>query len=39
MSNRKVASGEHDLTDLTVEVLARYGLEAAAGMQGRRVLE
>jgi predicted AlkP superfamily phosphohydrolase/phosphomutase len=39
MSNRKVASGEHDLTDLTVEVLARYGIEPAAGMHGRRVLE
>lgn len=39
MSNRKVLPGAHRLEDLTVEILARYGIAAQAGMAGARVLE
>jgi len=39
LSNRKVLPGRHGLEDLTVEILARYGVAPAAGMEGHRVLE
>lgn len=38
LSNRPVLPGEHRLEDLTVEVLARFGILPQAGMQGHRVL-
>jgi predicted AlkP superfamily phosphohydrolase/phosphomutase len=38
LSNRPVLPGEHRLEDLTVEVLARFGIPPQAGMQGHRVL-
>jgi predicted AlkP superfamily phosphohydrolase/phosphomutase len=39
LSNRKVLPGRHGLEDLTVEILARYGVAPGAGMGGHRVLE
>ena len=39
ISNRRVRPGQHSLTDLTVEILARYGIEPADGMIGQRVLQ
>jgi predicted AlkP superfamily phosphohydrolase/phosphomutase len=39
MSNLRVLPGEHDLTDLTVEILEHYGIEPAHGMLGHAVLE
>jgi predicted AlkP superfamily phosphohydrolase/phosphomutase len=38
MTNGAVLEGGHGLQDLTVEILARYGLAPAPGMRGRRVL-
>ena len=38
LSNRPVLPGAHRLEDLTVEVLARFGIPPQAGMQGHRVL-
>ena len=38
LSNRPVLPGDHRLEDLTVEVLARFGIQPQAGMQGHRVL-
>ena len=39
ISNRKVREGFHQLQDLTVEVLAQYGIERPPAMTGHRVLE
>jgi predicted AlkP superfamily phosphohydrolase/phosphomutase len=39
LSNRPVRAGVHCLEDLTVEILRRYGIDPAAGMRGRPVLE
>jgi predicted AlkP superfamily phosphohydrolase/phosphomutase len=39
LSNLRVRSGEHGLEDLTVEVLARFGIEPDGSMGGHRVLE
>ena len=39
MSNRKVRTGRHQLEDLTVEILARYGVTPPTGLAGKRVLE
>lgn len=39
LSNVPVRPGAHSLEDLTVEVLARYGIAPAEGMRGERVLE
>ena len=39
MSNRAIASGEHGLEDLTVEVLRQFGIAPEGGMHGRPVLE
>ena len=39
LSNRKVLPGRHGLEDLTVEILARYGVAPSEGMGGHRVLE
>ncbi|QDU86087.1 Type I phosphodiesterase / nucleotide pyrophosphatase [Planctomycetes bacterium Pla163] len=39
MSTKKVREGQHGLADLTVEVLAHYGVEPLEGMHGHRVLE
>ena len=38
LSNRTINPGEHGLEDLTVEVLARYGIRPLEAMQGHRVL-
>jgi hypothetical protein len=38
LSNRPVLPGRHGLEDLTVEILARYGVAPGAGMTGHRVL-
>jgi predicted AlkP superfamily phosphohydrolase/phosphomutase len=38
LSNRPVLPGAHRLEDLTVEVLARFGVPPQPGMQGHRVL-
>jgi predicted AlkP superfamily phosphohydrolase/phosphomutase len=38
LANRPVLPGAHRLEDLTVEVLARFGIPPQAGMQGHRVL-
>jgi predicted AlkP superfamily phosphohydrolase/phosphomutase len=39
LSNRKVLPGSHGLEDLTVEILARYGIAPQSGQGGHRVLE
>lgn len=39
LSNRPVRAGEHDLMDLTVELLSRYGVEPDPDQTGHRVLE
>lgn len=39
ISNRPIRDGEHQLEDLTVELLQQYGVEAPEVMQGHRVLE
>ncbi len=39
LSNRAVLPGQHGLEDLTVEILARYGIGPEQGMVGHRVLE
>jgi hypothetical protein len=39
LTNLQVRPGEHGLEDLTVEVLARYGIDPDDSMQGQRVLE
>jgi len=39
LSNRPVRDGFHRLEDLTVEILAQYGVEKDEGMIGHRVLE
>lgn len=39
MSTKPVRDGKHRLVDLTVEVLAHYGVEPIEGMIGHRVLE
>jgi predicted AlkP superfamily phosphohydrolase/phosphomutase len=39
LTNLRVRPGAHALEDLTVEVLARYGIEPDGSMQGHRVLE
>ncbi len=39
LSNRAVLPGVHGLEDLTVEILARYGIGPQKGMAGHRVLE
>ncbi|QDU65838.1 alkaline phosphatase family protein [Engelhardtia mirabilis] len=38
LSNARVAPGDHNLRDLTVEVLGFYGIEPIEGMGGHRVL-
>ncbi|MCZ6597248.1 MAG: alkaline phosphatase family protein [Planctomycetota bacterium] len=38
ISNRPVREGDHGLKDLTVELLALYGIQPGAGMLGHRVL-
>lgn len=39
MSNRPVRPGTHGLEDLTVEILARYGVQPGPGMTGHPVLQ
>lgn len=39
LSTRRVRPGAHDLCDLTVEFLARYGVAPGPGMHGAPVLE
>ena len=39
ISNRPVRDGFHELQDVTVEVLAQYGIEKSETMDGHRVLE
>ncbi len=39
LTNQRVRDGEHALEDLTVEVLAQYGIKPDDSMQGHRVLE
>jgi hypothetical protein len=39
MTNGKVRAGEHQLEDLTVEVLNYYGINPDADMKGHPVLE
>jgi predicted AlkP superfamily phosphohydrolase/phosphomutase len=39
MANRPVLPGAHGLEDLTVELLARYGVQPGPGMKGHRVLQ
>ncbi len=39
ISNKPIREGEHQLEDLTVEVLTYYGLEVPAQMKGHPVLE
>ena len=39
MTNRRVRPGLHELEDLTVEILARYGITPPPGLAGQRVLE
>lgn len=39
LATRPVRPGVHDLCDLTVELLARYGVAPGPGMRGERVLE
>ena len=39
LSTLPVREGQHGLVDLTVEILARYGIEPIEGMIGERVLE
>jgi predicted AlkP superfamily phosphohydrolase/phosphomutase len=39
ISNRPIREGEHQLEDLTVELLQQYGVEAPDVMLGHRVLE
>jgi len=39
MSTKPVRDGKHRLVDLTVEVLAHYGVDPIEGMIGHRVLE
>lgn len=39
LSTRKVRPGAHGLEDLTVEILARYGVPPGPGMHGHPVLE
>ena len=39
LSNRPVREGSHDLKDLTVELLSRYGVEPNPDQTGHRVLE
>ena len=39
LTNRRILPGEHALEDLTVELLGRYGVQPAEGMEGHRVLE
>ncbi|MEZ5979145.1 MAG: alkaline phosphatase family protein [Planctomycetota bacterium] len=39
LSNKKVRPGEHRLQDVTVEVLAHYGIAPTPEMKGHRVLE
>jgi predicted AlkP superfamily phosphohydrolase/phosphomutase len=39
LSNQPVREGEHGLQDLTVEILAQYGIAPAKGMAGHRVLQ
>lgn len=39
LSNRKVLPGQHGLEDLTVEILARYGIAPQPEMGGHRVLQ
>jgi predicted AlkP superfamily phosphohydrolase/phosphomutase len=38
MANRPVADGAHRLEDVTVEILAQYGIAPVQGMQGKPVL-
>ncbi len=38
LSNRPVRDGDHDLTDLTVEVLSLYGVDPSPNQKGHRVL-
>jgi len=38
MSNRPIASGDHRLEDVTVELLQQYGISPLPGMQGQGVL-
>lgn len=38
LSTKKVREGSHRLEDLTVEILAHYGVEPIEGMNGHRVL-
>ncbi|MEW6071004.1 MAG: alkaline phosphatase family protein [Planctomycetota bacterium] len=39
LANRPVRDGFHSLQDLTVEILARFGVERPKEMQGHRVLD
>jgi len=39
MTNGKVLPGDHQLEDLTVQVLSYYGIEPGSGMDGHPVLE
>ncbi|HGY92178.1 MAG TPA: hypothetical protein ENK43_13495 [Planctomycetes bacterium] len=39
ISNRPVVAGQHQLQDLTVEILSFFGLEKPAAMKGHPVLE
>jgi predicted AlkP superfamily phosphohydrolase/phosphomutase len=36
--NRRLEAGDHDLTDLTVTILAHYGIEPRPGMTGTPIL-
>lgn len=38
LTNRRVRDGQHGLEDLTVEILAQYGIAPVDGMVGHRVL-
>jgi hypothetical protein len=39
LANRKLLPGAHGLEDLTVEILARYGIVPPQALRGHRVLE
>jgi len=39
LSNRKVASDGHDLTDLTATLLAEYGVAKTPGMTGDSIFK
>ncbi|MCA8979154.1 MAG: alkaline phosphatase family protein [Planctomycetes bacterium] len=39
ITNGRVREGDHDLEDLTVEILKQYGIDPPSGMDGEPVLE